>query len=382
MKCLYRSGRKAVEAVNHLAVAQGKAFEDAAHHLAACFGHRLVAGGTILLDCLFHVCRVGKLGIVRVYQAAERFAGVGFGYQFRVGSPAPFGTATLQQPHPTDVFQQADGSFHASLVGEVQCFGLLVDDRRVSFHTHQRPRAAAQVGEVTVGCRYGGYCRCRVVSGYGNHGHGSQSGHALHLFRQAAHPFAGKDKTPEVFLCQSQFLQQSPLHAAGSGIHQLGGGGDGIFRHHLAGQHVAQGIGHEEQFVGSFQRTVVVAAQGVELVQGVEVHHLDARPPVDPAARDACKESLWSTLRMWVAVGVGLAEKSAVFAHADKVHSPRVYTDGGDFNILFPGCQFQSFDDVSIQFVNVPMEVSSGFYQAVGEAVYLFHFQTVRSKRA
>ena len=378
----YRIGRKRLKVFQHLAVAQGKALEDAAHDLPARLDGRLLVCRAIRLDGFFHIRRVGEDRVIGRNQVAERFAGIRLGYQFGIRSLAPSGTATLQEPHAADILQQTDGTVHSAFVRKVQSFGIGVDDRRIGLHPHQRPRAAAQVSEVLVLRRNRSHRRCRIVSGYGNHGHGSQPGDALHLFGKRAHGLARIDKAAEVVFVQHQAFQQLGLQAARLRVHQLGGRGNGIFAHHLARKHIAQRVGDKEELVCRFQRTVLVAEHRVELEYGIEVHHLNAGQLIHPAARHPFEILPGSALGMRVAVRIRLAQQASVLAHAYEIHAPRIDADRSDFDVLTRRSPFQPLQNVPVKFVDIPVEVSPRLDDMIGETVHFFCYQSFLSERA
>ena len=110
----------------------------------------------------------------------------------------------------------------------------------------------------------------------------------------------------EEFGRKAHLLQQARFDAFRAGIQQLRRGGDGVFGDHLSGEQVRQGVGHEEQPVGGGQLRRMVALHGVELVERVEIHDLDARVAVDLLFGKHLGEILLgSTVGVRIAVGVG-----------------------------------------------------------------------------
>ena len=76
---LYRAGRKVAQIIQHLAIAQGKTFEDATYHLSPCPGDRLAMVGAISQNGLIHISRIAKLSVIRNYQTAKRLTGLHLG---------------------------------------------------------------------------------------------------------------------------------------------------------------------------------------------------------------------------------------------------------------------------------------------------------------
>ena len=194
----------------------------------------------------------------------------------RLRCVGPFLAAALVEPHPADVLQEACGAVNAALVGEVALIAEVVDDGVAGLDAHQAPRAAAQVGEFLV---LGGHCShgaSRVVAGHGNHRYGSQSGELLHLFGEHAYLGGRVDHAPEVVARQAHAREQLLVELLCARVEHLACRGYGVFAHHLAREHVAEGVGNEEYLFGSGQCRVVVLAHGVQLEERVEVHELYA----------------------------------------------------------------------------------------------------------
>jgi hypothetical protein len=71
-----------------------------------------------------------------------------------------------------------------------------------------------------------------------------------------------------------------------------------------------------------------------------------------------------------VAVTVGIAQDAAVLANADKVHTPGVNADAGQLDAFF-GHRLQAADNLIVQGINVPKEVSALLDDGVGKACHL-----------
>ena len=206
------------------------------------------------------------------------------------------------------------------------------------------------------------------MSGHGNHRHGAQAGQLLHLGSQRAHGGAGLHKASEVVGRQAHLLQYFGFEATRAGVHYLGRGGYRVFGHHLARQHVGQGVGHEENLGGGGKRRTAVAAQRVELEEAVEVHDLDAGELVDTGARHALEETFGRAGGVRVAVGEGLAQYLAVGAYHHKVDAPRVDAYRVDVDAAL-GHGAEALQYVVIEGKDVPIAMSANRYQIVGKAV-------------
>ena len=75
---------------------------------------------------------------------------------------------------------------------------------------------------------------------------------------------------------------------------------------------------------------------------------------------------------MRVPVGNRLAD-GAVGGNADKIYSPRVNADRGDVQITLL-CGLQTFDNLKIESIDVPIEVSVHLNEIVWETCQLLQF--------
>ena len=118
------------------------------------------------------------------------------------------------------------------------------------------------------------------MSCYGNHRHGTQTGHLLHLFRQHTNLCARLYHATEMLTGQPHAFQQPLRQVTGARIQHLRRRGYGIFTHSLARQHPAESIWYEENFLAVLQGRVASLLHGIQLEQRVEVHELNARDVV------------------------------------------------------------------------------------------------------
>ena len=64
----------------------------------------------------------------------------------------------------------------------------------------------------------------------------------------------------------------------------------------------------------------------------------------------------------------------SVLTYAHEIHPPRINTNRNDFYIFLARGQFQTFNDIAIEFINIPIEMSVYFNQMVRETIDFFHF--------
>jgi hypothetical protein len=163
----------------------------------------------------------------------------------------------------------------------------------------------------------------------------------------------------EEFGRKAHFLQQTRFDALRAGIQQLRGRGDGVFGDHLPGEQIRQGVGHEEQPLGGGQLRRTVALHGVELVERIELHDLDARRAVDLLPGQHLGEILLGgAVGVRVAVGVGESQQRAVLADEGEIDAPGVDADRGDFD-PFAGGGAQSLAKVFVERKDIPVIMSA-----------------------
>ena len=126
----------------------------------------------------------------------------------------------------------------------------------------------------------------------------------------------------------------------------------------------------------------MVALHRVELVQAVEIHHLNTGEVVDLLARhDLCKIFLGSPRGMQISVCQGHAQDLAVFTDQCEVDAPCVDTDRRDFRPLLRTGDHPGLE-VFVERKDIPVIVSAQFKNLVRETGQLLHLQLAVAKRA
>ena len=164
----------------------------------------------------------------------------------------PFTSAALIHPHAADILQEACGIVDTTLVGEVAFLAFSVDDSLRCLYAHEAPRAAAEIGEMLVLCRYGSYGTGCVVTGNSDNGHGSESCELLHFRRERAENGARHSHGAKDVAGQTECAEQCLVEVAGGGIEQLRRRCHGVLADSLTGEHVSESIRNEENLPGSF----------------------------------------------------------------------------------------------------------------------------------
>ena len=311
-------------------------FEDAANQFGVRLRHGLPARSAIVADRGRHAGRIRERGIVRVDKRAKLGSLPGHLHDLRVGIFGaflfPLLDALLQNPHPGDILQQTRGSLDSAFVRDVQRSGLVGNHRVFHLDAHQRPGSGTQVCELFIGCGHSGYGRSGIVTGHGHHRNLIEPRLCGQRIGQRTDHGTRRHHFAEQRTLDAHLFEQLRLHLLGSRIEYLGGRSDRVFGRHLAGKHITQRIGHEQRTDGGFQRRRMVALHRIELVQAVEIHHLNTGEVIDLLTRhDLCEILLGSARGMQIPVCQGHPQNLAVFADQREVDAPRVDTDRRDF---------------------------------------------------
>ena len=175
----------------------------------------------------------------------------------------PLLTATLIEPHATDVLQETDRTLDTSLIREVTLIAQIINDSLLRLDTHQAPGTAGQISKVFVMGRYGSHSGSCIMASDGNHGNGPQACDTLHFLRQYANHRARIHHLSKHRTRQSNGVQQALVELLGSGIEQLRSRCDGVFAHLDTSEHPAESIRHEENSPGILQGRIAFTLHGI-----------------------------------------------------------------------------------------------------------------------
>ena len=138
----------------------------------------------------------------------------------------------------------------------------------------------------------------------------------------------------------------------------------------------------EEQPTGGCQLRRMFALQGVELVERVEVHDLDARCGIDLLAGEHFGEvGFGDSVGVGVAVGVGEPQEAAVLSDEGEVYTPGVDADRRDSD-PFAGSGAEAFAQVFVEREDVPVVVAAEAEHGVREAGQLLEGELPVAERA
>ena len=211
MKSVYREHRHFFKIAEHLTVTQRQTVEYAAAYLGIAFGYVLTCLCAILLYGSLHVGRIGKHLVVGVYDALKGSSLHCVCQQHTIvrrSLVAPLLAAALKQPHAADILKEACSAFHSALIGEVQFIAASVNYGVLGLNAHKAPCAAAEIGKLLVGSRYGSHGTCRVMTCNGYHRHGAKPCHLLHLISEHAYLVAGNNHLAKLAARKFETLEQ------------------------------------------------------------------------------------------------------------------------------------------------------------------------------
>ena len=377
---------KFFEPCEYLTVAKGKTFEDAAAELAVALRYMLTGLFTILLDSFYHAGWVGKDSIVWIDDTQEGWLLHCFSNQFAMSQTSlvtvisscrifPFLTATLVDPHTTDILEESGSTLDTAFVCEVEFIAMFIDDSLLSLYTHEAPSARTEVSELFILGRNGSYCAGSIMSCYSDDRYCIQARYLLYFLGECADDGSWCCHFSKLFALQSETLNKILVEVACHRIENLRGGGYSIFADSVTGKHIAQRIRNKEYFVCILQSHIASLAHSVYLEEGVEVHELDARLFIYLFLADLLVEVfLHHAHCMWVSIGERVAENGSVLAHIYKVASPGVDSDALDVDASLSH-EFQALDDFQIERIDVPIEVIARLDEMVVETCQFFQIE-------
>ena len=186
---------------------------------------------------------------------------------------------------------------------------------------------------------------------------------------------AGIDEGRKNGLRQSQAIEQLDRELFSPRIVELGGASDGDFGLLDTGQPVVQQVRHEQETVCHRQRGRTGQFHGVQLVQRVELHELDAGVIEHLAARHHREQAFRDPVGARIAVMAGRIHQRPVAAQQPEIHTPRVDADTGDLEFALAAGDGESVDDLVKQAEAIPIESGGQMDGCVRKPVEFFEFQ-------
>ena len=193
--------------------------------------------------------------------------------------------------------------------------------------------------------------------------------------RELSDDGAGLYDAGQQALGDAETSEHLAVPVAGEDVEHLGGGGDGVFGLHLAGQQIVEQVGGEEQLVGALKQLGAVFRDRDELEEGVDLHELDAGALVDLVTGNGFEGLLHHAVGAVVAVVDRVFEHTAVLVEQSEIDAPGVDADAVEAAVV-PGLDDALLDLVE-QAQSVPIEGAAHEHGVVCEAMDLFEIDPV-----
>ena len=150
-------------------------------------------------------------------------------------------------------------------------------------------------------------------------------------------------------------------------IEALGGGGIGEFAGQAAAQPVVEQVGDGEKGLGSSKLRIIGNYHRQQLVQGVDLHELDAGLGEDFRLRNPLEGFFQHAIGAGVAVVIGLAQQGTILVQQGKIHAPGIECQAFQGKLL---CRNRnSVLDLVPQAGHIPMQAGGVVHRLVGKTV-------------
>ena len=181
--------------------------------------------------------------------------------------------------------------------------------------------------------------------------------------------------------------QIEPLEQFGSPRHRLGieelrGAGDRHFRTRNAGEPVVEQIRNTEQARRHAQRGRPREAHGIQLIQRVDLHELNAGVAEDLVARHGFEELLHHPVVARVAVVAGIIEQQPVTAEQCAIDAPGIDADAVEREFALAGGDGDAVLNLVPQAQDVPVECALHADRRIGKPVEFLHGKPAAGKAA
>src|SRR5699024_9124957 len=127
-----------------------------------------------------------------------------------------------------DVLEEAGGAAEAALIGEVGGSSPVVSEGGIQLGAEEAPGAAADVDKVVSGSGCTDHGRGGVMAGDGDDRNPFTAQLLAELRPQQAQLLARLDDGGQDPVGDAQLAAELPVPVSGSGVQQVGGGGDGV----------------------------------------------------------------------------------------------------------------------------------------------------------
>ena len=210
------------------------------------------------------------------------------------------------------------------------------------------------------------------MSRHGDHRHLAHTGLVRDFLQERTDYHARLHNVQQHRTIHADALQQRFFKTARALVHHPGSGGLGIFAHLFPGQHIGQQVRHEEDLLRFFQRGVSLLRLRVQLENGIKIHDLDARHPVQFLTRHLLENFLRNSGGVRVPIRSRQSQDTSIRADMAEIHPPGVDADRIDLHA--PAGNFlQGCLQVAEQAVDIPEKLPVLLLDGVGETIDLLH---------
>ena len=164
-----------------------------------------------------------------------------------------------------------------------------------------------------------------------------------------------------------------PAHAAR--IEKLAGAGDGGFRFGHPREPVIEQVRYVEQLAPGVQRGRAGQLHGVQLVQRIDLHELNAGILEHLLARNALEDLFHHAVVPGIAIVPGLLHELAIGAEKAEIHAPGIHADTVQRQIPLAHGHVQTVADLLPETLRVPAQRITVSYRGIGEAVQFVDLQ-------
>ena len=196
-----------------------------------------------------------------------------------------------------------------------------------------------------------------------------------HFRKYASALFAGHHNGREHLRPQTETLDKGNVPSTAAGIEEFRSGGDGILAAGTAAEIEAEEVGHEEETLRGLHEFRLFAEHGLQLVDGIDIHHLHACLGIVGIGIVLLHEGFAQTVGAAVAIAYGETDKVVAIVDEGEVHTPGIHTDTADTEVGTLGSTTDAFLHVGKERRKVPIYMVPYPYLTVGKAVYFLCLQ-------
>ena len=200
----------------------------------------------------------------------------------------------------------------------------------------------------------------------------SKTSHFLYLWSKSSYLCTRVYHFAKLATLQAYTLYERIVEVVSAGVEHLRCRSDSIFAYSLTCEHIAKGIWHKQYLICIFECHILCLLHSIKLEQGVEVHKLYTSNIINFFLRHTFIEIfLHLTEGVRIAISKRVAQYATILVYAYEIYAPSIDTDALDFDFLL--CyELQSFNNLIIQSVDIPIEMSTSLNKVIIKASKLF----------